>query len=343
MEMSAKKWISLVVSMVMLFLLTSAFITWRFDPLWGFRPIEGYKLGFNERQQKTDYLNFVDNQYNAIVLGSSRTTYLDANLIEGYKTFNYSSNSMNPTEYAGFLETFTHLCGTPGLIVIGLDFWGTNANDTASFEKPSAYLERSEGFAYRYKNLASLDALKYGIRNWYYNEYGLPTDEALYDNLLRKREFGNNSQLKEQRTRNQVKYYQELAYGNYVWRANYDSLLLKLKQTYPTSKFIVYTTPVTDTLLSLLAAHNLLDNYEQWLRSAVNTFGEVHHFMFYNPISNNDSLFFDTQHFKPQVGASILQEMGLASGNTTINWGRHITLENLDKQIFSLRENLVHR
>lgn len=339
--MTGKRWTISVLGLIAALLMAAGLFVHQVDPLWCFNDpnsLNLYRTGFNERQQKVNYLHFVNHDYNALILGSSRTTYMDATLFAGYRAFNFAANSMNPTEYESYLDYFKRQTGkAPELVIIGLDFWGTNANDTADFERPQFYFDEASSFLYRAKGVISIDAARQAIKVAVYNKGSLPDDEALYDQQLNKREFGDNESLREQRIRTQSMYYSQVSYGNYVWRSNYDSLLVSLKDHNPDTRFVVFTTPVTDSLLSVLMEQGRLEDYHKWLQTLVNVFGNVNHFMYPNHLSADVNGFYDLQHFKPEVGvkiASFLQQGpgDIETGLVIDQYNLQPILEDMDKR-----------
>lgn len=78
-----KRWIknlNLAVFLIMTFTTSINFIA---DPLWTFSHqniFSKYQDGFDERQQKTNFIYFNGlNKYDGLLLGSSRTTYINQN------------------------------------------------------------------------------------------------------------------------------------------------------------------------------------------------------------------------------------------------------------------------
>ena len=79
------------------------------DPLWFFthaHPLNRVQPGFDERAQKTNWLQARPGQFNAVMLGSSRSTYIDQNDLSPLHLFNYSVNAMWPQEYRQYLDHF---------------------------------------------------------------------------------------------------------------------------------------------------------------------------------------------------------------------------------------------
>ena len=106
--MSSKKFLKIVLgfsSLIILFIFVLNFIV---DPLWLFNHSSKFnqKQGsYDERQLKSNYLyyNLKDN-FDGILLGSSRATFVNQNDFKNMNIFNYSSSSMQPFEYKGYID-----------------------------------------------------------------------------------------------------------------------------------------------------------------------------------------------------------------------------------------------
>lgn len=93
------------------------------DPLWHFKgnTITGYNYLWNERVSKTNLLLQNPKKYNCLILGSSRSIFLNPNKIEGYTCFNYAFALAGIDHYVEFLSYFTNVSGPPELVIIGVD------------------------------------------------------------------------------------------------------------------------------------------------------------------------------------------------------------------------------
>lgn len=340
--MKATKWIWTWAIMIAIGIAGVMLLNYYIDPLWCFgqkNRFSNIRSGFNERQQKTNYLYHTKEQYNTLLLGSSRTTYLAPEYFKKLKVFNYAANNMLPSEYLGYIDNYTVITGkAPEVVILGLDFWGTSSNTGNNHQEPRSYLDQRKKWSYIPSKLASIDALQYSVNNIKYSFIAPPLNDAYYNNKLTKLEYGQTSEFKEQRMRTQIKHYKEEAYGAYVWDTSYASTLQQMVDQYPETKFIVFTTPIREPLYYLLVNNNLTSDHRNWLKVCVNIFGTVHHFMTPNKYSNTDSLFYDTQHFKPSLAkkyAPILEER--------IDWDNHIdhealNRENLDSYLWLVEE-----
>ena len=76
------------------------------DPFWCFQHsilFGRYQTMFDERQQKTNYLAFREVDFDTVILGNSRVTYMDPRNVPG-RAFNYAVSSMQLYEYLPYLQ-----------------------------------------------------------------------------------------------------------------------------------------------------------------------------------------------------------------------------------------------
>lgn len=309
--MNAKKWIWAWIIITSIGVTIIMSINYWVDPLWCFghnNRLSHIRSMVDERQQKTNYLHHTDQQFNTIILGSSRPTYLAPSYFKTLKVFNYAANNMLPNEFKGYLKNYVDITGkAPENIIIGLDFWGSSMSNTKEHFKPDHYLSQRKQKTYLPSNLTSIDALQYSLRNIKYSISTPPVNDAYYDQHLTKLEYGQTEAFKEQRVRGQIKHYTEDAYGSYEWDNSYVSTLSKLKQQYPNTRFIVFTSPVSDTLLNILEEQDRIPDHNNWLNAVTNVFDTVIHLMYRDPQLSDPSLFYDTQHFRPELAKKIAE------------------------------------
>ena len=106
--MNSKKFLKVVFGFSFSIIFLIFFINYIVDPLWLFQHSNKFnqKQGsYDERQLKTNYLyyNLKDN-FDGILLGSSRATYVNQNDFENMNIFNYSSGAMHPYEYKFYID-----------------------------------------------------------------------------------------------------------------------------------------------------------------------------------------------------------------------------------------------
>ena len=90
--MTSKKWIKVFITIIIVVLLPIILVNFIIDPLWTFNHSNQFnnaQQGFNERQQKTNRAYFVGlEKYDTLLIGSSRSTYINQHDFYNMNVFN---------------------------------------------------------------------------------------------------------------------------------------------------------------------------------------------------------------------------------------------------------------
>jgi len=333
--MNSSRWVWITLGITILILLgVAGFNAWM-DPLWTFDHAHRWnsiQAGFNERQQKTNHLTFTHRQYNSLVLGSSRVTYIDQHEFGAGPTYNYAVNNMLPYEYADYIDYAVQCNGREfEVIYIGLDFFATNGNLTLPnpFEDPSFYIQTARKFGYRYWSLLSFDTLKYSWQNLQSSRAGLPVNFAYTrDNV--KTLQPTTPEEKEQRIAANLEWYAKEAYGGDYEYASIKDILQTLQERYPNTRFVLFTTPIAEPLYQEIVKAGRLDDYQRWIRECVEVFGQAYDFTTPNSVTRNWEYFYDASHVYPSVGTWIAHRVsGIDDPSVPEDFGRLITAADL--------------
>ena len=306
------------------------------DPLWMFRGSEAIpvkQVDFNERQQKTNYLHFKAHDFDALVLGNSRSTYIDQNAFafKDAKVFNYACNAMFQNEYDGFIEIFTKLTGNdPKYIIIGMDYIYGRPDDAYEKyrEEVFAYYRKSMEPSYRAQSLLLLDTLIYSLQDL---KKTWDVANGVYD---RKQRFYDKKNVKGLPGANSVDY--SALFANQVpvaleardFKADRDYYAY-LQSKYPEAEFVIFIPPVPNEILRAYHDNGMEEAFLLWVRDLTQSFGKVYNFMYPNPISADGRNFFDAAHFYPNVGAMIAGQISSEMGSRD-DFGVLLTPENVD-------------
>lgn len=304
--MQSRKFVYLIISTlstIMVIVMVTNFIV---DPLYMFKQTREISINhkdFNERLQKTNYLKYIDNNFDALLIGNSRVTYINANNFNiGYKIFNYSVNALSPLEYETVIDNFILLTGkNPKVILIGVDLFSTvMATKIEEFDK---VLQDQSDPLYRYKNLISFDTFLLSFKNI------LSTIQLSNGVPDKKQRFYNRYLEKGLNAKNIISNKEYIELGNYGFNFPHDLImntLQKIKIKYSKSQFIIFTPPIHSFLLRNWAQNEIfLQSYYHALEDLVDIFGEVHHFLYFDPVFADDTNFYDVFHFYPYVGSLI--------------------------------------
>ncbi|WP_054692106.1 hypothetical protein [Syntrophomonas palmitatica] len=336
-----RKWFIITLITILLLLTVAAGFNYYIDPLWNFAHANRYnriQMGFDERQQKTNRVGRGNFNYNTIILGSSRTTYINQYDFAGYRAYNYAVSNMLLDEYYEYIEYAKAKNGREfDCIVLGLDFYATNRSlKFKEFQRPAFYINKNREFAYRYKTLLSWDTLQRSWRNYEASRRGVPVNFAYDRNNVKTLLTVSDPQEKQRKVQATVDKYHRDIYANYQY-ADVKTSLEKIKKANPHSRFIVFTTPVSRPLFNLMISEGLFPYYEQWLRDAVAVFGEVHHFMYPNSVTENLDNFYDASHIYPHVGTLVVRRItGAAGSYIPPDFGIKLTAGNIDSCLRSI-------
>ncbi len=303
------------------------------DPLFTFKSTKDINIkqkDFNERIQKTNFLYYIDSDFDSILLGNSRATYINTQNINKEKTgrvFNYSVNAMSVEEYDSVIQNFIQITKKqPRTILIGVDPFAFGENKS---EDLAVGLKNNNDFFYPYRSLLSLDLFKISLKN-------IITTYKLENNIYdRKQRFYDKNLLKGSQKVNQVSNERSIVVlQNSCIRISQNNnlkLLKELKEKYDKSEFLVFTMPVHQVIFNSIMEDK--KSYFLWLEDLVDTFGTVYHFMYENSISKSYYTFFDAFHFYPYVGKKIIEKINNNTTDTNDNFGIILTKENIKQQI----------
>ena len=304
-NINAKKWIKNFILISIVILVTVFIINFIKDPMM-LTPfstkINRHAKIVNERQQKINYITYNNTDYNGVIIGSSRATYLNPNFFNpDKKIYNLSYNGGILPEYKSFLDYFVKENDNEvKYIYFGIDFFQT-VTAYKDYDSAQNYVKNTEDNLYRIKTLISDDCLSYSLNpNFLSPQY-----------LNRKGGYKvtNEKFLDKDKTKKIAEHLDKL----YVYSFNpkYKEFITDIKNAYPNAKFIVFTTPEPKTLLNYLMKNKkLYYRYEKWLKETVDVFGEVYHFDYFNEVTiNEEKYFLDTHHLTSNSSNYIIYKL----------------------------------
>ncbi|MGD6816379.1 hypothetical protein ACQCVE_04780 [Metabacillus sp. 113a] len=339
--MSYKKWLLSTMVLCMTPLILIGGFNLFMDPLWMFSHSHKYnhiQESFNERQQKLNKIAYTDVEFDTLLLGSSRTTYINEDEFKGHKAFNFAASGMSVQEYSPYIEFINEKRGKKvKTIILGLDFFATAEN--RKIENPNTYIRNVKDITYPLKTLLSYETFStYSLANFEASYYGRNQFKRNYsrENTAVPKE---NSESKKMKINDTVETYKRHVYGEtYRYNKNYKNLLSELKRSNPDVRFIVFTTPVSAPLYKTMIESGRFADYEHWLRDVTSVFGEVYHFMYPNTITNSSDSFYDGHHFYPEVGELIAHKVsGQPDPSIPGDFGMVLTEENLRESIRTIK------
>jgi hypothetical protein len=312
------------------------------DPLWCFDHRNRWnqeQVGFNERVQKTNLVTFKNFNYRSLLIGSSRVAVLNQNYFKSVGAFNYAAATMVPDEYDSYIRYARGKNGRSfSTILVGMDFFGTNANYKKFYDTPEQYISAANSFLYRYKILLTYDTLRYAKNNL---NAGGSTVRGTYDRCNIRTPKIHSLESRDSLVGNQLIWYSTLGYGkSYRYDEKLKEKLLKLKADNPGSQFIVFTTPISKPLFCLMVKSNRLPDYERWLRDLVDVFGSFYNFMDLNTVTRDYlRTFSDCDHMNPKGGELLAHRvLGIPDTSLPADFGKLVTQDTIEETIASMRE-----
>lgn len=335
-------WCLLFFSPVFVFILYPAVYVMLADPLWQWdHPfhLERWHRPFNERTQKTNYLSSHEIDIDTLIVGSSRSSYINPTWLGSDKGFNYAVSSGKPSEFASHID-YVRKCSCTGLNFILIESSFGHALETENtFEQPRSYIGNAEDWMKKFKSLFSRSAYKLArnaSRTPSYNYYFMGHREI---SSYRYPHINLDDEQKQRVISSQVKTYREQVY-NMPYDNEFSYYIGDVHRAAQETDFVVYTTPVTRHLMKLLCDLGRLDDYERWLRELVGEFGAVLHFMYPNHVSMDDASFNDAHHPTEATSEKIVNVIMnyRRTGKIEGSVGVVLTKENIDKYVQIFRK-----
>lgn len=339
----------IILAAAFLFCIPVAFVNYMVDPYWCFQhrvPIGQYQTSIDERQQKSNFLATRTPDIDTVIIGNSRVTYTDVLYIPG-KTFNYASSSMKSVEFLPYLKFASSRSTLPvKTIILGLSFADTNKNSTIYYDMPEEYIKRALSPWFRNKSLLnlklfynSLKSIRKELKGDFHDAYTweggkvIPSWRMMLPVPEEIRKKGIESDLAT---------YRERGYGkDFIYQDNrpaYEAI----KEAFPDARILVFTTPVSEHLLGLLAEQGLFNHYARWIEDIVDSFGELWNFMYYNKITTDGLNYKDAHHYSPDVCHLIIGKIYETSPEDEYpDFGVKVAKDNLESHLEFLKGNIL--
>ena len=334
-----KKWVFFYLSTLMVIIISIISFNYWMDPFWCFSHNHKYnsiQKGTNERQQKANNVYFTEKKFDTLLLGSSRTTYLNQTLFNGKNVFNFSALGMRPKEYKTYIDFVINDCKQPiKNIIIAADFFGYLDYGLFMFNNAGNIVDTTKSPLYKYKALLSFDAFNTSFKNIRDNLKGRSEDR--YNRRLVK--VRNYKEHTKDSVLNGVDIYSRTEYSGKP-NSEYKKLLTDIKSQYPDINFIIYTTPITEPLFDKMIEMNHYENYENWIKDLIDIYGNITHFMYINSITSNYLITFtDENHAYSETNDLIVYKLNNEK-NTSIpsDFGIKIDKDNINSQLNILRK-----
>lgn len=306
------------------------------DPLWQWNHpfhIRAWHPPFNERIQKTNYLASRKPKIDTLIVGSSRSSFIDPAELGSQYAFNYSVSSGTASEFADHIKYTRKRSNNPlRLVLIESSFFHA-LKFKHTFNAPHFYVDNAEDFSKKINNIFSKDAFqlakKIKTTPSYVYEYYLINKAQVQSHKYGGQREGFTSHQKEQEITYQVSSYRENVY-NKEFDPLFPRYISEIHDAVGSANYIVYATPVSKYLLKLMVEMKQLDNYEHWIRNLVNEFGTIYNFMYPNKITMNDDSFYDAHHTTSDTASFLIRIMTNRAGARDLEYVAVIDKTNID-------------
>lgn len=343
MTLNSKQWIKrlFLTSLIVVVLPVSAIMgfTYYIDPLWNFdhkNKYNDYQIGFDERQQKTNYINSRKKfSYDDLMIGTSRVTYMNEHHFKNKKVFNYSLSSLHIDEYLPYIQYATNKNGKDfNTIFMELYVNSYDASTINTNRDPSTYFQKSEEPFYRITSLFSKSTFDSAVNNYKISKANYYTGPRSYNRDNVGETTYPNDRLQPLWDRFKAAF-EDTTTRPFIYDDEYKQKLLAMKRTYPNTKFVVFTDPIPSKRFDLILSNKeQRQAYERWFKDMIEVFGEVYSFQGHTSITTDMNNYFDWFHYYPTVGDKMIAALQHPNEQTDIV--RVVTKDNLQKYLHSI-------
>lgn len=311
------------------------------DPLWNFshqNEHNEHQVGFDERQLKVNYLSQQNEHYDTLLVGTSRTTYINQNDFTDMNAYNFSASSLDISEYESYISYASEQ--NDGFDTIILEVYPRQFPGMLEFPEPSVYIANNEEKLYRIKSLFSFDTYEKTTRNFSQEGHPAPAGYRLYN---RENVVATEPVSAEVRDANIVKGLNNLnTLKTFKDEKGYTEILTQIKNTSPDAKFLVYSPPYyIDRTKKIFNSEAGIAYYRDWLEDLIEVFGGVINFTTVNDITMNRDYYSDSHHFYPSTGKLVANDIAAFHKGNDLQYATYITEENLDQFMDQFEQQIL--
>jgi hypothetical protein len=330
-----------VVAVIMAVASINAFV----DPLWTLPYTSGREsLRYCVRDERQNKINRVIHggiNADAVLIGSSRSAFVDAAFFGNNRVLNMSANGLTPIEYPEFVRIFREHHGTPAVIYVGFDFFSYAASQLDEGQVDGIRLREtaSASFFYALEKLLDPSVLLYSL-----DTLDCPVDPHaavyLYDGARRVERSGDGEGHRlfvSQQVDEIAKIFDP---GKFKPDPAFEAHLARLSAAAAGSRLVVYVPPVSSRLLKAEMARGHLDDYLAWMHGLVKQFGSVVHFNGVNHFTTDAGNYFDSHHVYADLTAPIAEALEV-NHQADDGFGLLITEESFPVFAHNFREEMA--
>ncbi|WP_431028546.1 hypothetical protein [Lysinibacillus sp. LZ02] len=284
------------------------------DPLWNFdhsHEYNDFQRGHNERIQKTNWINSHHFDFDSLMIGTSRTTYINASNFEE-RVFHYGLSSLHITEYLDYMQ-YAQSKNPKEFETIYMELT-VRSHDLfygPEFSEAETFFSQSEDPFYPVTSLFSKDTYDRAKFNYDISKNNYAGIPRTYDRNLEVTTSYVGKDIGERIEFFKNQLVEREANGpEWIYDPNYRGYLEEIQAAFPHSNFVVFTDLMPAERLQLTIEHpQIQPTYKQYITDIVEVFGAVYSFHQYNDVTRNHANFFDLYHFYPSVGDLVAKEL----------------------------------
>lgn len=333
--MKYKRWFWTTIFVTCLFMIPFigiASFNYYVDPLWNFNHQNDHnvhQISFDERQLKVNYLAHNKGKYDTLLVGTSRTTYINQNDLTGMNAYNFSASSLDISEYGPYIS-YASQQNAEDFKTIVLEVYPFQYPGSKEFPDASVFIANNEAPFYKIKSLFSFDTFKKSSNNYTQADKKTPPGFRIYNrenvvSVERISEEELNANIQKGLSK-------EKTISTDIKSVGYTEALQKIKADNPNSQFIVYSPPYYyERTVKIFNSDAGLAYYRDWLEDCIEVFGGIVDFTTFNDISMEKDHYFDTHHFYPETGTKIANDIASFNKNDTLKYGTYVNEKNLEQ------------
>lgn len=339
--MAYKKWLLVFFLSIICFIVPTVsylmYNNYKIDPLWNFTHANAYnsvQIGFDERQQKANYMVNHPVNYDSLLLGTSRVTYMNEQTFKKNDVYNFSVSALASAEYAAFADFAVKQHSKPFKHVYAEAYFSMFDSVVPATE-PSVYFDKATNPLYRFTSLFSASTTERAQANKAYSLQQNYQGPRVYNRHNIATAHIDNSQL--------LASLDDLpalvASKKYVYDENFMRSMQEFKQRVAPSDLTIFVAPMlADRLKLTLQDDTNWQHFTRWFTELITVFGEVQSFQLINDYTSNYDLWFDTLHYYPKFGDVMIEQLEAPEKNPTICFT--VTAATLDKYFALLAQQV---
>lgn len=285
--------IKYIISVYLCCLLVPLALNYYADPLYLLNRKNGFPVHGDERVIKRAYIQNNPKKYSALIIGSSRASYIDSGQFRDKSVFNASVSGIHIDEYEEIIEHYCETQGTPQIVYLCLDFMLTNNNtpkpQSNKVNPTLSYLK----LATASKAFASITGK--GINDYYSRD------------MIKQRV--NNTPMSHHELKETKVYYKRFVFNEYAYSPGFKKKLQNLREKYPDTTFLPIILPIHDELLKYIIEITNSRSYVRFKSEIKEVFAEIVDLSSEAKLTKNKAYFFDPAHFFPFVSNIIVERI----------------------------------